>query len=138
MLNDSSEAPDITIKAGSNITFQAGEAGGGTITFAAGSITTKANNKSDQVSAESVEVETIRRLNLTLEHQQTLFLLEQSITRLLETKKVEITGISHWKTVVGGPGQLIKDRTVGNQLLLLVTLTSLHLLSLMSRVPPSS
>ena len=43
-------AADIVLKAGSNLTLQAGEEGGGTITLAAGSITTKANNKSDQVS----------------------------------------------------------------------------------------
>lgn len=112
------EAPDITIKAGSNITFQAGEAGGGTITFAAGSITTKANNKSDQVSGRVESVGAGETTEIKFDPRASTNIISTGAinNKIVGDEKVEITGISH-KTVVGGPGQLIKDRTVAIKLL---------------------
>ncbi len=111
-------AADIVLKAGSNLTLQAGEEGGGTITLAAGSITTKANNKSDQVSGRVESVGAGETTEIKYDPRASTNIMSTGAinNKIVGDEKVEVTGISH-KTVVGGPGQLIKDRTVAIKLL---------------------
>lgn len=111
-------ASDITIKAGSNITFQAGEAGGGTITFAAGSITTKAVNKSDVVTGRVEEVGAGETTEIKFDPRASTNIISTGAinNKIIGDEKTVVTGISS-KQVVGGPGQLIKDRTAAIKLL---------------------
>jgi len=110
-------APDITIKAGSNLTLQAGEAGGGTITLAAGSVTTKAVNKSDQVSGRVESVGAGETTEVKYDPRASTNIISTGAinNKIVGDENVTVTGISH-KTVVGGPGQLIKDRTAAIKL----------------------
>ena len=111
------QASDITIKAGSNLTLQAGEAGGGTITLAAGSIATKAVNKSEEVTGRVETIGSAEKTDVQYDPRASVNLISTGAVnnKIVGDESITVTGISH-KTVVGGAGQLIKDRTAAIKL----------------------